>query len=233
MRTRASDLIGKKFTRLVVLEKVDVNKPRTYFKCKCECGNEKIVSLNSLTMHKVMSCGCLAKETKIINGKLLSPLKYGIDTRKDDIYKTYARMMRRCHWKDTEKHKKYYATKGIKVCDEWRNNYLAFKKWAIENGYRKGLSIDRINPNDDYKPSNCRFITISENSKIVEHKKGVFCLTENQQVEICQKRLNGCKLKDLAKEYSVSMTTIWRVLTLKERDKNENQMFNVLHKGIA
>ena len=44
MRTRASDLIGKKFTRLIVLEKVDVNKPRTYFKCKCECENEKIVS---------------------------------------------------------------------------------------------------------------------------------------------------------------------------------------------
>lgn len=222
MRTRASNLIGKKFTRLVVLEKVDVNKPRTYFKCKCECGNEKIVSLNSLTMHKVMSCGCLAKETKIINGKLLSPLKYGIDTRKDDIYKTYARMMRRCHWKDTEKHKKYYATKGIKVCDEWRNNYLAFKEWAIENGYRKGLAIDRINPNDDYKPSNCRFITISENSKRVEHKKGVFCLTETQQNEIYIKRNNGYKIKQLTEEYNVSYSTIKKLMKLKGEENGKN-----------
>lgn len=222
MRTRASDLIGKKFTRLVVLEKVDVNKPRTYFKCKCECGNEKIVSLNSLTMHKVMSCGCLAKETKIINGKLLSPLKYGIDTRKDDIYKTYARMMRRCHWKDTEKHKKYYATKGIKVCDEWRNNYLVFKERAKANGYRKGLAIDRINPNDDYKPSNCRFITISENSKRVIRKKGIFCLTETQQVEIYIKRNNGYRIKQLTKEYNVSYSTIKKLMKLKGEENGKN-----------
>ena len=48
---------------------------------------------------------------------------------------------------------------------------MSFKKWALENGYQKGLAIDRINPNDDYKPSNCRFITVSENSKRVIHKK--------------------------------------------------------------
>ena len=66
----------------------------------------------------------------------------------------------------------FHALKiAIKVCDEWRNNYLIFEKWALENGYQKGLTIDRINPDDDYKPSNCRWITRSENSKRVIHKK--------------------------------------------------------------
>lgn len=100
--------------------------------------------------------------------------------------------------------------------EKYKNDFMAFKKWAIENGYKKGLAIDRINSNDDYKPSNCRFITISENSKRVEHKKGVFCLPQEKQNEIYNKRDSGRKLKDLALEYNVSISTIKKIL-YKER----------------
>lgn len=60
---------------------------------------------------------------------------------------------------------KHYRDKGIRICSEWLNDPSAFVKWSLENGYKVGLSIDRINPDGDYEPSNCQWITLSENSK--------------------------------------------------------------------
>lgn len=178
MRSKANEYLGKTFCRLTVLEAIKTDKPRTHFKCRCQCGNEVIVSLNALQRNNTKSCGCLAIETRRQNGKKLSPNKYDIDTRKDDIYKTYCRMLRRCYWKDAKNHKKYYQDKGIKVCDEWKNDFMAFKKWAIENGY----------------------------------KKGVLCLTDTQKQEIFEKRSEGYKLKTLANDYNVSLSTIKKLL---------------------
>ena len=220
MKSKADEYIGKKIYRLTILEKVDIGKTRTHFRCLCECGNELIVSLNALQQGNTKSCGCLAIETRKQNGKRLSPMKYDVDTRKDDIYKLYCGMLRRCYWKDTEMHHKYYKNKGIEVCDEWKNNFTTFKKWALENNYQKGLAIDRIDSNGNYEPNNCRFITISENSKRVEHKKGVLCLNESQKKEIFSKKLSGYNLNDLATEYKVSISTIKKVLYKEMGYKN-------------
>lgn len=76
-------------------------------------------------------------------------------------YKCWMYMMRRCYYPD-EHHKKYY--KDIKVCDEWKNS-LNFCNWALQNGYKEGLTLDRINVFDDYKPDNCRFVTMLEQLK--------------------------------------------------------------------
>lgn len=209
MKCKANEYLGKTFERLTVLEVVKTNKPRTYFKCRCQCGNELIVSLNHIQTGNTKSCGCLALETKRENGKRLSPIKYGIDTREDSLYMVYHNMIRRCYKQSNSS--KYYKDKGIMVCDEWKNNYATFKEWALNNGYQKGLAIDRVNPNDDYKPSNCRFITVSENSRRVEHTKGVLCLSQTEKEEIYIKRTNGFKLKELALEYNVSLSTIKKI----------------------
>lgn len=63
-------------------------------------------------------------------------------------------------------HFKDYGARGIKVCDLWLNNYETFKEWCLENGYEKGLEIDRIDNSGDYCPSNCQFVTQAENLAI-------------------------------------------------------------------
>lgn len=66
---------------------------------------------------------------------------------------------------------RYYHNRGIRVCDEWKNSFSSFSSWALENGYEKGLTIDRINPDGNYCPENCRWITKAANSARVRHTK--------------------------------------------------------------
>lgn len=79
-------------------------------------------------------------------------------------------MIRRCHndFPKGYESNAYYRDKGIIVCDAWRNSYDEFEKWAIINGYQDDLTIDRIDPNGNYDPGNCRWITKSENSKRIK-----------------------------------------------------------------
>lgn len=160
MRELKNNIVGTKRGMLEIIAiKERINNDYLY-ECKCDCGNTCIKRGTYLARKSkaVKNCGCLY---------FYSGAKVSVKP----LYRLYRHMLQRCHLKCDEKQAKYYKNKGIKVCDEWRNNYLIFEKWALENGYQKGLTIDRINPDDDYKPSNCRWITRSENSKRVIHKK--------------------------------------------------------------
>lgn len=77
------------------------------------------------------------------------------------LYKIWEGMKRRCRDPDFE----YHCQKGIKVCQQWDNDYVSFSKWANANGYSDSLTIDRIDSDKDYCPTNCRWITLEENSK--------------------------------------------------------------------
>lgn len=83
----------------------------------------------------------------------------------------------RCYRKENSNYK-YYGERGISVCEQWRCDSHCFEKWALDNGYREGLSIDRINPNGNYEPSNCRWVTIAEQAS--NTRKNVFYTIGNE-----------------------------------------------------
>jgi len=92
-------------------------------------------------------------------------------------------MKQRCYYVD-HKHYKDYGGRGICVCCDWRENFKSFYNWALNNGYKEGLTIDRIDYNGNYEPSNCRWITIIEQSRnkrsnrLLEYKGEVKSLIE-------------------------------------------------------
>ena len=149
------DILGEKFNRLTPIEELPKYKGnRTYYKCKCECGNETIVSRCNLVGNQVKSCGCLRKEN---TSKMFSKHKYS----SEKLYKVWKSMKKRCYNKNCKDYK-YYGQLGIIVCEEWKD-YLNFRNWAYTNGYSESITyndktIDRINPYGNYEPQNCRIV---------------------------------------------------------------------------
>lgn len=152
------DLTGRRFGRLTVLDKNELRKGKyRYWLCKCECGNNKWIYAASLLSGTGTSCGCYRSE--VMSSRMSKP--DGI--KKEKLYRIYLGILTRCYNpKSNNFH--LWGGKGIKMCDEWNNDYQAFREWALANGYKEGLSIDRRKADKDYEPSNCRWITQAENS---------------------------------------------------------------------
>ena len=155
------DITGQKFGKLTVISfSRDVksgNRYRKYWNCICECGNHKEVRLDSLTSGNVKSCGCLHEEVSYKNLTPGSPKYDVIDKRLRGIWEG---IKRRCLNEKCSCFNRY-GGRGITICDEWLD-FNKFAKWALSNGYRKDLTIDRIDNNKGYEPSNCRWITTKE-----------------------------------------------------------------------
>ena len=145
------DLIGRKFGKLTVIKKVESNSlGRAMWLCKCDCGNEVIVQGTCLRNGNTKSCGCL----RIENSKSKT-VKHNLT--KHRIYNIYIHIKQRCN-KPKCKQYKWYGAKGIQICEEWEKDFINFYNWAMANGYKENLSIDRINVNGNYEPSNCRWV---------------------------------------------------------------------------
>lgn len=158
--TLIKDITGKKFGKIKVISFVGLNKHHSaLYLCRCDCGNEKIINGSDLRSGHIISCGCykrtrLGKETTIHGLSKLKSYKR--------ILKIRRHMLDRCYSTKSGKYKNYGA-RGIKVCDEWKNDFLTFYNWAINNGfnenlYQKEQSLDRIDVNGNYEPSNCRWV---------------------------------------------------------------------------
>ena len=154
------DMTGKKFGRLTVVEFDRLQNRKTYWKCVCDCGLTVIAVGNNLRSGNTSSCGCLRREKTRERGLNNATHGESHDNR-TRLYTIWCGMRARCN-RPTHHAYKLYGGNGVKLCEEW-NDYAAFKDWAENNGYADNLSIDRIDHLGNYEPSNCRWITISEN----------------------------------------------------------------------
>ena len=150
------DLTGQRFGRLVVVKRVDNKGQHPAWLCKCDCGNECIVTGSHLKSGHSQSCGCLQKERTSKSRK-----RHGLcDSRQ---YSIWTNMKSRCSNQEDHAYK-YYGGRGITVCDEWKSDFQAFYYWAMANGYQDNLTLDRIDVNGNYEPSNCRWVSMKEQS---------------------------------------------------------------------
>jgi hypothetical protein len=148
------DMTGKRCESLTVLRRDGRRRSYAAWLCVCDCGKKLVVSGNELRQGQ-KSCGCqkssLISQAKTTHGESGSPL-----------HKAWKNMKTRCY-NVLSDHYHRYGGRGITVCDEWRNDAVAFIKWAHANGYAPDLQIDRRDNDKGYCPENCRFVTSAEN----------------------------------------------------------------------
>lgn len=145
--------IGEKHGRLTIIDRVASQKRPKYL-CKCECGKLTEAEYGDLTKKygATKSCGCFRRDRM---------KKY--EYRNVRLYRIYSNMKARVHNPNNTEYKNY-GKRGITICDEWAQSFETFQNWALSNGYRDDLSIDRIDVNGNYEPSNCRWATPKEQS---------------------------------------------------------------------
>jgi len=160
LRKGATDFVGRRFGRLVVLSEAPRRITPSGYKVRimnvlCDCGTHKEIHLQSLKNGQTVSCGCRMREV----GYEIK--KHGLSNH--PLYTVWNGMNRRCS-EPSFKDYNLYGGRGIDVCEKWKTDFKSFYDWAIKNGWQKGLHVDRRKADGNYCPSNCRIVTPKQNA---------------------------------------------------------------------
>ena len=137
------------------------NSGKAYWLCRCACGTVREVEGKSLRQGISRGCGCTRKENAAKASKA-SNTTHGM--RNTRLYTIWHSMKGRIHYATTNSYDRY-GGRGIKICPEWESDFPSFAKWAQENGYNDKLTLDRIDPDGDYCPENCRWATWKDQAR--------------------------------------------------------------------
>lgn len=178
------NITNQRFGNLTVLrQSANMNK-KTAWECLCDCGNVVTVTTSNLTCNRIKSCGCMKKE-------LLIKRNSTHNQRNTHLYEVWKSIKQRCKNPQSYAYKNY-GGRGITICKEWNNDFKAFSDWSYANGYttenrtseKTKLTIDRINNDGNYEPSNCRWVTRSHqcknkrNNKVILYHGKSLCLVD-------------------------------------------------------
>ncbi len=190
---------GDRFGRLTIVKEIARNNGRRRFLCRCICGNLREVNLSNMRTGQVKSCGCLKDDVLMKRN-----VTHGLS--KHPLFIKWCAIKKRCSNKN-DSHYKYYGGRGIKICDEWRNDFKAFYDFAMSHGWKKGLQIDRIDNDGNYEPDNCAFVKNKINCQHTSHCK----LTPNKVCRIRYFLSVQQSRKWCAKFFNVCVGTIDRI----------------------
>ena len=188
------DIAGQRFGRLTVVSRGERHGKYTgaYWLCKCDCGAMVTVPGSRLRCGETRSCGCLHRDMM-----KKDPEEKHTGTR---LYRIWQGMKRRTMTATNPRYEDY-GGRGITVCPEWRDSFEAFRDWALANGYRDDLTIDREDNDGPYCPENCRWASYlvqgnnTRRNRRIEYNGEVHTLTEwaaikGMKVQTLANRLN-------------------------------------------
>lgn len=204
----ASEQITKRKNRLTIISesfpKFNNGRNRSYVTAQCECGSVKDYLLTELRGGRILSCGCTRKANLI-----KSATTHGL--RWHSLYTVWYNMKRRCYDPSVPQFKDW-GGRGIKVCDDWLNNFKAFYDWALLNGWRKRLVLDRENNDGNYEPSNCRFVTY----KVSNRNQRRITLNEASVAQLRSLHQSGYSKQMLANLFNISTASVRHIVNLKQ-----------------
>lgn len=173
-------LIGQRFGRLTVESVIYYDtRRRARVVCHCDCGEIVDVYLSALNSGRLKSCGCFRRDTAHEHAIDRNTIHNGTGTR---LFRIWTGLRQRCH-NTRSKVYKDYGGRGITVCPEWET-FIPFRDWALANGYREDLSLDRLDNDGPYSPGNCRWATVAEqnlnkrNNTLVEYEGQLIPIAE-------------------------------------------------------